>query len=54
MNKSSNRKNGRKNLATSTLKKKGGQSSLNGGQVGVVLGGQVGGAQKGFKKRTIK
>ena len=48
MNKSSNRKNGRKNLATSTLKKKGGQAGhlpyiSNGGQVGVVLGGQVGG-----------
>ena len=47
-NKSFNRKNGRKNLATSTLKKKGGHAGhhpplLNGGQVGVVLGGQVGG-----------
>lgn len=50
-NKSFNRKNGRKNLATSTLKKKGGHAGhhpplLNGGTVGVVLGGQVGG--KGF------
>lgn len=45
-NKSFNRKNGRKNLATSTLKKRGGHAGhpiLNGGQVGVVLGGQVGG-----------
>ena len=41
-NKSFNRKNGRKNLATSTLKKKGGHSMLlNGGTVGVVLGGQM-------------
>lgn len=48
-NKSFNRKNGRKNLATSTLKKKGGHAGhpiLNGGQVGVVLGGQVGGDMK--------
>lgn len=47
-NKSFNRKNGRKNLATSTLKKRGGHAGhhpplLNGGTVGVVLGGQVGG-----------
>ena len=45
-NKSFNRKNGRKNLATSTLKKKGGHAGhpiLNGGVVGPVLGGQVGG-----------
>ena len=40
--KSFNRKNGRKNLATSTLKKRGGQSNLNGG-FGPVIGGQVGG-----------
>lgn len=50
-NKSFNRKNGRKNLATSTLKKKGGHAGhhpplLNGGTVGVVLGGQVGGDMK--------
>jgi len=38
-NKSFNRKNGRKNLATSTLKKRGGHPLSNGGQVGVVLGG---------------
>ena len=46
-NKSFNRKNGRKNLATSTLKKRGGQGHGHplpvGGTVGVVLGGQVGG-----------
>lgn len=50
-NKSFNRKNGRKNLATSTLKKKGGHaghhpSLFNGGVVGPVLGGQVGGDMK--------
>ena len=48
-NKSFNRKNGRKNLATSTLKKRGGSGHpilLNGGTVGVVLGGQVGGDDK--------
>lgn len=52
-NKSFNRKNGRKNLATSTLKKRGGQAGhpiLNGGTVGVVLGGQVGGDMNRFKK----
>lgn len=41
-NKSFNRKNGRKNLASSTVKKRGGQHSLNGG-LGPILGGQVGG-----------
>ena len=41
-NKSFNRKNGRKNLATSTLKKRGGHPIFNGG-FGPVLGGQVGG-----------
>jgi len=55
-NKSFNRKNGRKNLATSTLKKKGGHAGhpifLNGGQVGVVLGGQVGGEDNEIK--TLK
>ena len=49
-NKSFNRKNGRKNLATSTLKKRGGSGHPilhNGGTVGVVLGGQVGGGKVG-------
>jgi hypothetical protein len=52
-NKSLNRKNGRKNLATSTLKKKGGHPMLlNGGTIGVVLGGQVGG-KRGDVLKTI-
>ena len=56
-NKSFNRKNGRKNLATSTLKKRGGQASHGhslsvGGTVGVVLGGQVGG-KRGDVLKTI-
>lgn len=49
-NKSFNRKNGRKNLATSTLKKRVGHPPINGGQVGVVLGGQVGGDIQNMKQ----
>jgi hypothetical protein len=53
-NKSFNRKNGRKNLATSTLKKRGGHGHGHppsvGGTVGVVLGGQVGGDDEKIKK----
>ena len=51
-NKSFNRKNGRKNLATSTLKKRGGHGHplSVGGTVGVVLGGQVGGDIEKTKK----
>jgi len=52
-NKSFNRKNGRKNLATSTLKKKGGHPIFNGGQVGVVLGGQVGGKRGDVLKAIV-